>query len=145
MLVTREQHYGLTSWAPEPFYDEQPARLLIEDGDTCISYTPTEDNAIGYYFDRIYERAKVYYKSNAIREYYLREHKTKFPEIEFTNSKESIAVIQMATDDNPLLTKDTIDRNTQDLTIDSWLICVGMVYLLLLQVRYINSLFQGYI
>ena len=100
----------LDELAPEPFYDEQPARLLIEDGDTCISYTPTEDNAIGYYFDRIYERAKVYYKSKAIREYYLREHKTKFPEIEFTNSKESIAVIQMATDDNPLLTKEIIDR-----------------------------------
>jgi len=100
----------LDELAPEAFFDEQPARLMIEDGDICISYTPTEDNSIGYYFDRIYERAAVYYKSKTIRNYYKRRHGIDYPAIEFTNSRESIAVIQVATDDNPLLTKDVIDR-----------------------------------
>tara|TARA_Y100000310_G_scaffold236502_1_gene239692 strand:+ start:9445 stop:11226 length:1782 start_codon:yes stop_codon:yes gene_type:complete len=100
----------LDELAPEAFFDEQPARLMIEDGDIMISYTPTRDNGISYYYDRIYERAKVYYRSRTIRDYYKRKHNIDYPEVEFTNSKESIAIIEVATDDNPLLTKEVIDR-----------------------------------
>lgn len=109
----------LDELAPERFYDEQPPRLMIEDGDINISYTPTKDNPISYYYDRIYEKAKVYYKSKEIRRYYEMRHKIKYPEIEFTNSPESVAVIQMATDDNPMLSRMAIDKkyaamNTED-------------------------------
>ena len=100
----------LDELAPEPFYDEQPARLMVEDGDTCISYTPTVDNAISYYYDRVFERAKVYYRSKAMRDYYKRKHNINYPEVEFTDSKESIAVVQMATDDNPTLITDVITK-----------------------------------
>lgn len=100
----------LDELAPEPFYDEQPARLMLEDGDISISYTPTMDNGISYYFDRIYEKAKVYYRSKTIREYYKRKHGIDYPMNEFTNSKESICVISMATDDNPCMAKEVIEK-----------------------------------
>jgi hypothetical protein len=100
----------LDELAPERFYDEQLPRLMYEDGDINISYTPTVDNAISYYFDRVYDRAKVYYKSPSMREYYLKKQKIDYPEIEFTDSKESIAVIQMSTYDNPMMGKDQINK-----------------------------------
>ena len=96
--------------APEGFYDEQFPRLLLEDGDVCISYTPTEDNDVGYYYDRVFERAKVFYRSNTMLDFYKREYNQDLKQIEFTDSKESIAVIMMATDDNPLLTKERVDN-----------------------------------
>ena len=99
----------LDELAPETFYDEQFPRLLLEDGDICISYTPTEDG-IGYYYDRVFERAKVFYRSQTMLDYYKREQNLDYKQIEFTDSKESIAVIQMATDDNPLLTKERVDN-----------------------------------
>ncbi len=105
----------LDELAPERFYDEQPARLLIEDGDINISYTPTVDNAISYYFDRVYDRAKVYYKTPSMREYYKKNHDIVYPEIEYTDSDESIAVIQMSTYDNPMLIRSVIDRKASAL------------------------------
>jgi hypothetical protein len=100
----------LDELAPEPFFDEQPARLMIEDGDINISYTPTQDNGISYYYDRIFEPAKVFYRSKAMREYYKKTQNIDYPEIEFTKSNESIAIIQMATDDNPKLSRKVIDE-----------------------------------
>lgn len=100
----------LDELAPEKFYDEQPARLMLEDGDINISYTPTVDNSISYYFDRIYERAQVFYRTKAWRDHYKKRFDISYPEIEKAESKESIAVVQMATDDNPLLSTDVINK-----------------------------------
>jgi hypothetical protein len=96
--------------APEAFFDEQPARLMVENGDINISYTPTIDNGISYYYDRIFERAAVFYRSKTMREYYKRNHKIDYPKIEFTGSTKSIGIIQMATDDNPILGKSVIEE-----------------------------------
>ncbi len=105
----------LDELAPEKFYDEQIPRLMYEDGDINISYTPTIDNAISYYFDRVYDRAKVYYKSPSMRKYYKEKQNLVYPELEYTNSEESIAVIQMSTYDNPRLSRDVIDKKASAL------------------------------
>ena len=105
----------LDELAPEKFYDEQIPRLMYEDGDINISYTPTVDNAISYYFDRVYDRAKVYYKSPSMRNYYKEKQNLVYPEVEFTNSKESIAVIQMSTYDNPKLKLEVINKKASAL------------------------------
>jgi phage terminase large subunit-like protein len=90
--------------APMDFFGEQIPRLLAADGDLIVSYTPTPGN-MGWEFDYFYDRAKVIYRTEAVRRRMKERHNEDLPEIEHKESKHDIAVIMAATDDNPIYKK----------------------------------------
>jgi phage terminase large subunit-like protein len=90
--------------APKDFFDEQIPRLLAADGDLILSYTPIPGN-IGWEFDELYERARLIYRTKAVRDRIKERTGEDIPEIQETNSKDDIAVIMAATDDNPIYAK----------------------------------------
>jgi len=92
---------------PMPFWEEQAARLLAEDGDLLLSLTPA--NKMSYTYDEVFERAKLYVRTPAICEFLTKNLKESVKQIEWTESERDIAVIQAATDDNPTLKKETIN------------------------------------
>jgi|TARA_R100001530_G_scaffold125840_1_gene94484 hypothetical protein len=106
-------HQRISIWADElgseGFYDEQRPRLMIEKGDFIITYTVTEDTKSTILFDQIYDRAKVYYRSQfMLDEYYKKICGETKAQIERTNSNYSIAVIESASDDNPVLSTENV-------------------------------------
>ncbi|KKK51948.1 hypothetical protein LCGC14_3109840, partial [marine sediment metagenome] len=106
-------HQRISIWADElgseGFYDEQRPRLMIENGDFLITYTVTEDTKSTVLFDQIFDRAQVYYRSQfMLDEYYKKVLGEDKARIEQTNSPYSIAVIQSASDDNPVLTTEQV-------------------------------------
>jgi len=60
-------------------------------------------------YDEIFERAQVYIRTKAVCDF-LETSDYKPEQIEYTESPNSIAVIQAATDDNPTLTKEAIEN-----------------------------------
>jgi hypothetical protein len=93
--------------APHEFHSEQGPRLLAENGDLIITLTPA--NFITWTYDEVFEKAKVYYRTKAICKF-LSTDSNKVEQIEHTDSEHDIAVIQAATDDNPTLDEEVIDR-----------------------------------
>ncbi len=93
-------------------YEENMGRLVQEPGaDMICSYTVTDETKSTVLYDMIYDRASDIYRSKTIRnEYYKKKLNKIVPEIEHTESPYSIAVIHAATDDNPILDKDRIER-----------------------------------
>jgi hypothetical protein len=90
----------------QEFIEEQKPRLLAEDGDWVVTLTPA--NYISWMYDEVFEKAKVYYRSEAICKF-LREENPDVKQIETTESDKSICVVQAATDDNPTLKKRAIE------------------------------------
>lgn len=93
---------------PKAFREECRVRLLKEGGDEIFSLTPT--NALSYCFDEIWQRKSYIYRTKTIAD------KFNLPRVDTPNGSPDIACIQMATDDNPTLEKDTIDRLFEDIT-----------------------------
>ena len=88
---------------PSNYRDESRMRLLAQDGDEVISLTPT--NGLSYLYDDVWLKASVIYRTPIISERFS------LPEEEIHKDRDpEIACIQMATDDNPTLRPDTIDR-----------------------------------
>ncbi|MBT8491386.1 MAG: hypothetical protein KJN62_10095, partial [Deltaproteobacteria bacterium] len=109
----------LSCWCDEEppfdFFEEQFPRLLVEDGDIIVSVTPA--NGMTWTYDDIFERAKLYIRTQAIIDYYKKEEGKEYNQYESTESDQDIAVIQAATDDNPTLPVDEIEesyKNTPD-------------------------------
>jgi hypothetical protein len=86
---------------PLGFYEEQLPRLFASNGDMIMSYTPIP-GSIGWEFDVFYERAKYIYRTQHVLDRIYQRTGEKLPMLEVTNSKEDIAVIMAATDDNPI-------------------------------------------
>lgn len=86
--------------ANKEFYEEQLPRLLAADGDLIATLTPAE--YIGYEYDTFYERAKVIIRTKAVRDRFKSRFNKTLASIETTDSKEDIAVLMAATDDNPI-------------------------------------------
>lgn len=83
------------------FLEEQRPRIAADNGDIIIGCTPA--NRITYLYDEIFEKAHVYIRTPIICK------KFGLKQIEYTDSKKNIAVIQAAMDDNPTLDEDTIN------------------------------------
>jgi hypothetical protein len=83
------------------FYEEQIPRLLAADGDIIFSFTPVP-GAIGWEYDELYERARMIYRTQAVRDRIKERTGVVLPEIQMTESADDIAVIMAATDDNPV-------------------------------------------
>lgn len=109
----------LSCWCDEEppflFFEEQFPRLLVEDGDIIVTVTPA--NKMTWTYDDLFEKARLYIRTPAIREYYEKYENREMPIYEVTDSDRDIAVIQAATDDNPTLPIDEIEesyKNTPD-------------------------------
>lgn len=103
----------LSVWAdescPMTFYEEQMPRLVAEDGDFLNSLTPAQ--RVGWEYDELFERAQLYIRTKAICGFLETQDKKNIVKpIEWTDSKQEIAVIQAATDDNPTLSKKAIEK-----------------------------------
>jgi hypothetical protein len=112
---TTRGHDRVSIWADElgseEFYDEQHPRLIVEKGDFIITYTVTDETKSTILFDLLYDRARVIYRTKTIVEDYYKKILNKdVKQIERTNSSSSIAVIQAASDDNPILTKEDVEE-----------------------------------
>ena len=94
---------------PKDFWDEQIPRLVKEDGDIILGLTPAQQ--ITWTFDELYERARVYYRTEAVCDYLNETEKNKeYKQVELTESSKPIAVMLAATDDNPTLGNDAIEE-----------------------------------
>ena len=83
-------------------YDENQMRLLAVSGDTNVALTPVR--GLDWTFDVLWRRAKRICRSKTICDKYG------FPREESFNNENDIECFCWATDDNPILPKDTIDR-----------------------------------
>ena len=88
---------------PKAFWDEQLPRLLAADGWLEISLTPA--NYISWCHDEIFDRASVYHRSKIVADKFYGGK-----ELEIIRDDNQIAVIQAATDDNPTLRPEVIER-----------------------------------
>lgn len=86
---------------PLEFLEEQYPRLIVEDGDMVITSTPAD--RMSHLYDAIFERAKYYFRTETI------VNKFNLKQFEKTDNPTDIAVFQAATDDNPTLSKDSIE------------------------------------
>lgn len=87
---------------PKAHREECRMRLLKEGGEEIFSLTPT--NALSYTFDEVWQQASVVLRTVTIADRY------NLPKIEKRKLNPDIAVICMATDDNPTLEAYEIDR-----------------------------------
>jgi hypothetical protein len=93
---------------PRPFWEESRMRLLARGGDTRLSLTPV--NGLSWTYDELYERAHYKWCSDTI----VRE--LGYPKEQFFDvPSKTIAVIHIATDDNPTLTQEAIDIIMEDI------------------------------
>jgi len=93
---------------PKDFYEEQLPRLVAEDGDFIIGLTPA--SRITWCHDEIFERARLYIRTDAVCGHIEETTGERPPNIERTDAPQDIAVIQAAMDDNPTLSIDVIER-----------------------------------
>ena len=83
------------------FFEEQVPRLAAADGDLIYTMTP-EPGLIGWEFDELYERARVYMRTEKVLQRLFRRTGERHKFIEHTKSNDDITVIMAATDDNPI-------------------------------------------
>jgi len=83
------------------FFEEQLPRLLAADGDIIFTFTPVP-GSIGWEFDELYERARIIYRTEAVRKRVKERYGEDYPEMQITDSTDDICVIMAATDDNPI-------------------------------------------
>jgi hypothetical protein len=83
-------------------------RLISENGDEFFSLTAT--NPYSYCYDEVFNNASLIYKTKAITDKYGGE------KFEKKDTGRDIACLFMATDDNPTLSKEAIDRIFEDIT-----------------------------
>ncbi|MCP4262812.1 MAG: hypothetical protein GY774_35685 [Planctomycetes bacterium] len=93
---------------PRAHREEGRMRLLAEDGDEIFTLTP--EKSLTYTFDEIWQNANYIFRTDAIVE------KFNQPQEEFKKTGHDIACIQMATDDNPELSVEVIDRLFGEIT-----------------------------
>ena len=85
--------------APYAFYEESMPRLATTNGQFMVGMTPVE---AGWMHTELYERAKVYIRTPKVRAFMEHHLNQKVPQVERTDSKSDICVIQAASDDNPV-------------------------------------------
>lgn len=92
---------------PKRHREECKMRLLAEDGDEYFSLTPI--NYLSYTFNDVWQQAAFLYRTKIISE------KFGLPRVEHHKTGKSIACIQAATDNNPILTPESIERIFSDI------------------------------
>jgi len=96
---------------PFDFYEEQKPRLISEDGEGDFVFTLTPAEGMSWAYDEIFQRAGLYLRTPAISAFLKKqEGRQNVGLVEFTDSGEDIVVIQAATDDNPILPREAIEK-----------------------------------
>jgi len=93
---------------PKRIREECKVRLLAEGGDEIFSLTPI--NYMSYTFDEVWNRKSYLYRSDSI----INQFGGQKEEI-IKDGNPNVACIQIATDDNPILTLDEINRLFEDI------------------------------
>ena len=88
-------------------WDENQMRLLKEGGDSTICLTPVR--GMDWTYDLIWKRAAKIFRSQTICDHF------NFPRVERGTIDSGIEVFCWATDDNPVMKADTIDRIFRDI------------------------------
>uniref|UniRef100_A0A6M3IS04 Putative terminase n=1 Tax=viral metagenome TaxID=1070528 RepID=A0A6M3IS04_9ZZZZ len=112
------------------FFEEQTPRLFAADGDMLIAFTPVPGE-IGWMFDDLYERARMIYRTKAVRDRIKERTGEVLPEIQITDSSEDVAVIMAATDDNPIyadLAKEKSEREGRPITATEYIDDMFSIY-----------------
>lgn len=91
------------------FYEEQLPRLLAADGDMMFTLTPAQDY-LDWEYDEFYERARRIIRTPSIVKYEWEHNKEKHDPVELTGHQSNIVIIMAATDDNPVLDKQTVEN-----------------------------------
>jgi len=85
---------------PYDFYEEALPRLaMIPGSQFCVGTTPVE---AAWMYAEIYERAKIYIRTPAVRAFMKKQYGQDVRQVERTDSKKDICVLQAASDDNPV-------------------------------------------
>jgi len=90
-------------------WDESLIRLIKGGGDATITLTPVK--GLDWVFDRIWKRARKIYRSQAVCDY------GGFDPVEETGSTADVEAFVWATDDNPSLTLEDVDRIMEEIGI----------------------------
>ncbi len=92
------------------FYEESIPRLAITNGQLLIGCTPVDAD---WMYSEIYEKAKLYVRTPAVRRYMKKEFGASVPSVEKMGSTKDICVIQAASDDNPIFAKLVEDKKKE--------------------------------
>lgn len=84
---------------PYEYYEEALPRLATTNGQFMVGCTPVE---AGWMYSELYERAKMYVRTPAVRAFLKKQYGQDYKQIERTDSPKDICVLQAATDDNPI-------------------------------------------
>ena len=84
---------------PYDFYEESLPRLATTNGQFLAGATPVE---AGWMYAEIYERARMYVRTPAVRAFMKKQYGQDVKQVEKTDSNKDICVIQAASDDNPI-------------------------------------------
>ena len=84
---------------PYDYYEESMPRLATTNGQFMVGCTPVE---AGWMYTEIFERARMYVRTPTVREFLKKQYGQKVRQVEKTDSKSDICVLQAATDDNPI-------------------------------------------
>ncbi len=107
----------LSVWCDEApsldFYEEQNSRLIGDDGDMILTYTPADRTS--WLYDEIFDNARLLLKSKYIVDFMRNVLNEPAEERMETGSHKNIVVIQAASDDNPILTKESIDKKMENI------------------------------
>ena len=93
---------------PQEKRNECKMRLMEEHGDEI--FTLTAINPITYVYGDVWQRAEYIYSSKTI------VSRLGIPQKQYPNKNTDVACFQMATDDNPILATEVIDRIFEDIT-----------------------------
>ena len=110
MSVQRQSIYQDEEISKEK-WDENQMRLLRFGGDTVLTITPAM--GMDWTFDEIWRRADKIYRSKTISDLFS------FPRVEVFNIGSGIEIFNWATDDNPALTPDYIEKNFENIVEES--------------------------
>lgn len=113
-VVVHNCSIWLDEEAPYDFYEEQLPRLIAENGDMLFTLTPA--SYISWMHDYIFDKARVYYRTEAVCNFLKKYENKDVKRVEVTDNPYDIVVIQAATDDNPTLSKEAIESQFE--TID---------------------------
>lgn len=110
-LVDKTGHNRMSIWYDEQVSEEEfsdgKARVIFEKGDIVSTCTPID--FVTFYYNELFEKARVIYRTQTIIDFLKKEEGKTYPAIQHTDSKLSIAVFWAATDDNPLIDKNEIE------------------------------------
>jgi phage terminase large subunit-like protein len=91
------------------FYEEQLPRLLAANGDMIVTLTPAQEY-LDWEYDEFYERAHKIIRTPSVIDRIKKRQGVDAKDVEITNNKPGITIIMAATDDNPIMDKETIEQ-----------------------------------